>query len=129
MRTYIKISEPLREETIKVFGVDRTTVYRALYYISNSGQSEAIRDYALAHGGHLVHESFIPACSTEHGKDLMTQKFANGIEVTINLSNSHAEVRQNGAVIREEDHLTLRGWSNLLYEAQMISAQSVAVSL
>lgn len=128
MRTYIKISEHLREELIERFDVDRTTVYRAAHYISNSNQSEAIRDYALAHGGYQVHESFTPACSTEHGKDLMTHKFANGIEVTIDLTNSHAEVRQNGAVIREEDHLTLHGWSNLLYDAQMISAQAVAVN-
>ena len=128
MRTYIRISEPLREELIERFQTNRTSVYRALNYMSNSARSEAIRKHAMANGGFVVHESFTPECSTEHVKDMMTHKFANGIEVTINLSNSHAEVRQNGAVIREEDHLTLHGWSNLLYDAQMISAQSVAVN-
>lgn len=125
MRTYIKISEPLREELINAFGVDRTTIYRAAHYISNSDQSEAIRNYALAHGGYQIRENFTPECSTEHVKGMMTHRFANGITVTINLDNSHAEVRRDGKIIREEEHVTLPGWSNLLYDAQMISAQVV----
>lgn len=122
MRTYIKISEPLREELIESFRVDRTTVYRALSFISNSNLSEAIRQHALTHGGYVVKESFIPTCSTEHGQDTMTHRFANGIAVIINLRNSHGEILRDGKVIREEDQLTLQGWSNLLYDAQMIAA-------
>ena len=125
MRTYIRISEPLREELIEQFQTNRTSVYRALNYMSNSARSEAIRRFALGNGGYEVSENFTPACSTEHSHGAMTHKFANGISVFINLTNSHAEIRRNDEVIREEEHLTLQGWGNLLYDAQMISAQAV----
>lgn len=129
MRTYIKVSDPLRRDLCVRFKVTRATVWSALNYITRGGRSPYIRQYALEHGGAIVEDDFIPNCRTEHTGDEMIQTFPGGIQVRISKVDSGAQILKEGKVTERYDAVTLQGWSNLLSHAQDLSAKQVAKSM
>jgi len=129
MRTYIKVSDPLRRDLINKFKVTRASVWAALNYITRGGRGPAIRQYALEHGGAITEEDFIPNCRTEHTGDEMIQTFPGGIQVRISKVDSGAKILKEGKVTERYDAVTLQGWSNLLSHAQELSAKQVAKTM
>ena len=126
MRSYIKVSNELRKELQVKFKKTRKSVYNALAYITTGESANSIREYALAHGGKYEEEDFIPNCNTRYEGDLMIHAFSCGIEVTVSIKDSHCEVTRNGQTIESYDGLTLRGWGNVLAQAQALSNELVA---
>lgn len=125
MRTFIKVSDPLRRELIDKFKVTRTSVWAALNYITRGGNGPSIRRYALEHGGAIVEENFIPNCRTEHTQQEMIQTFPAGIQVRISKVDSSAVIYLDGKELERHDELTLMAWGNLLYHAQELSEEQV----
>lgn len=129
MRTYIKVSDPLRRDLINRFKVSRTSVWAALNYLTREGRGPAIRQYALEHGGAIMEEDFIPNCRTEHTGDEMIQTFPGGIQVRISKVDSGAIILKKGKVAEHYDSVTVKSWSNLLCRAQDLSAKQVAKTM
>lgn len=121
MRTFIKISETLREELIERFATNRTSVYRALNYLSNSEQSEAIRQYALNHGACVTTErSFTSSVHVTHDEinQRMIYCIDGGIRLTISKRDSSATIWKGETQLEHYDEaLDNNGWGNLLYRA------------
>lgn len=90
MRTYIRVSDSLRRELVDRFEESRTSIWSAINYLTNGDRPEAIRQYALSHGGSIEEQNFIPNCRTEHTQDEIIQTFAGGVQVRVN--------RKDGAV-------------------------------
>jgi len=65
MRIYIKVTDSLRRKLASRFNVSKPTVWSALNYLTKSDLAEAIRQYALNHGGAIEEQCFIPNCRTE----------------------------------------------------------------
>lgn len=128
MRSYIKVSNELRKELQEKFGKTRRSVYSALMYITSGDSANAIRAYALSHGGQYEEEDFIPNCKTRHEGDLMIQSFKCGVVVTLNKKEGSCVVTRNGAEVKTYDNLTMRGWSSVLADAQALSEKLVKAS-
>lgn len=129
MRTFIKVSDPLRRDLVNKFKVSKPTVWAALNYITRGGNGPAIRRYALSHGGAIVEEDFMPNCRTEHTQEEMIQTFAGGIQVRVSKVNSGAVILRDGKEVERYEELTLKAWGNLLYHAQELSQEQVASNI
>lgn len=125
MKSCIKISERLRVELIIRYRVTSRTVLNALCYITNSKKANAIREYALSHGGVYTEEQFVPNCRTSHEGDMMIQRFPRRVTVRINKTTGDAEISRDGEVIERYTDITLKGWSNLLAKAEAISDEAI----
>lgn len=125
MRTFIKVSDPLRGKLIREFGVSRTTVWKALNYLTRGERPDEIRRYALENGGSIEEMGFLPNCRTENTDEEIIQTFAGGIQVRISIKNSEARLLENGREIEHYESMTLQAWGNLLYHAQCMSERRV----
>lgn len=121
MRTYIKVSDKVRQELAARFGVSAVSVWKALNYLTKGGRAPEIRDYALSHGGAIAEDDFIPNCRTEHTKDEIVQTFAGGVQVRIGRQDSHAVLVIDGTPSEEYDSVSVQSWGNLLHHAQEIA--------
>ena len=128
MRIYIRVPEGLRVELISKFGVSRPTVWAALNYLTNGDRPEAIRQYALLHGGSIEERNFITNCRTAYTVDEIIQTFPGGVQVRIDRHNSDVRVLQGDKVIESYSAVTLQAWGNLLFHAQMLSEKCLAES-
>lgn len=119
MRTYIKVSTPLRQDLMSIFGLSRRSIYKALNGLVNTPKSEKIRQYALSHGGEAVSEIFIPKCKTIHGEDgSFAQIFDGNITVWVNTQDSTARITRRGEELESFDEVTINKWSAILQMAQ-----------
>lgn len=123
MRSYIKVSNELRAKLCAASGFTRQGVWRALCCLSNSIEAQDIRKLALDNGGKWVHDvKFVPDCYNEStGDQLFRQVFPNGISVVVNAETSTATIYKGEDALETYDHLTLKGWGNLLFRAQKMS--------
>lgn len=119
MRTYIKVSTPLRKDLMSIFGLSRRSIYKALNSLVTNDKSELIRKYALAHGGEAVSELFVPKCKTVHDEDGgFAQIFDGGITVYVNTKDSTARITRGNLVLESFEDVTLIKWSAILQMAQ-----------
>lgn len=126
MRTYIRVPDALRKELISKFGVSRPTVWSALNYLTAGDRPEAIRQYALQHGGSIEEQNFIPNCRTEYTDEEIVQTFAGGVQVRTDRNDGIVRLVQDGAVVESYEAVTLQAWGNILHRAQMMSQGRVA---
>lgn len=56
----------------------------------------------------------------------MIQEFPCGVVVTVNMIDSHCVLTHYGLTIESHYALTLRGWGNVLAQAQALSNELVA---
>ena len=125
MRQYIKVDKSLREDIVEKFNITGRALHKILHYLSNSKRANDARHYALEHGGQLIREEFVPVCTTdESNPDKLVHIFKNGVIVEVSLVDSSAKISRDGKTVRTEEHLTLQGWGNLLYEADRMAARS-----
>lgn len=127
MRTFIQVSGQLRRTIVEGFSVPRKAVWEALHFVSNSERARKIRSYALAHGGSIQDEDFVPNCRTEHTADAMIQKFPGGIEVRISKNGKGVDLVENGEITDHYDDLPIQGWGSLMHHAQTLSEIRIAV--
>ena len=119
MRTYIKVDKDLRYQMMSEFGISRNSLYENLNGLTKSQLGENIRAYALAHGGKLVCEAFVPSCETKHlGHGLIVQTFAGGISVHLDTFRNTASICMNGREIHHYSEVTMASWGNILWIAQ-----------
>lgn len=126
MRIYIKVTDPLRKELASKFKVSKPTVWSALNYLTKSDLSEAIRQYALEHGGAIEEQNFIPNCRTEYTDDEIIQTFAGGVQVRIDRQKGNVRVIQGGKERESYEPMSLQAWGNLLYHVQRLSTSVIA---
>lgn len=126
MRTYIRVPDALRKELIAKFGVSRPTVWSALNYLTAGDRPEAIRQYALQHGGSIEEQNFIPNCRTEYTDEEIVQTFAGGVQVRTDRKDGGVRVMQGETVVESYGAVTLQAWGNILHRAQMMSQRRVA---
>ena len=103
MDKMIKVSADVRSKIMKAFGVTSKTVYNALSYNLERGNTDLakkIRVMALENGG--VPTVSLPECETIHDEKngLMVQTFQNGAVLTIDKSNGNAEVKDPKGKVR-----------------------------
>lgn len=119
MRTYIRVSTPLRQDLMSIFGLSRRSIYKALNGLVSTEKSEKIRQYALAHGGEAVSEIFVPKCKTVHDEDgSFAQIFDGGITVWVNTKDSTARITRGSEELESFEDVTLNRWSAILQMAQ-----------
>lgn len=118
MRTYIKINASLRQEIMTMFDISRNSLYEHLNGLTRSKLSEEIRSYALAHGGQMVCETYMPACTTTKTSVGMAQTFDNGIVVLLDIAASSARIMRDDQELAKYDGVTLDRWANILWMAQ-----------
>lgn len=126
MRTYIKVSDSLRNKIVQKFNVSRVSVWSALNYLTHSKLSDDVRRFALENGGSIEEENFMPNCRTEHTADEIIQTFAGGIQVRISKINSEVSMLEGGVEIEHYEGITLQAWGNLLHYAQTMSEKRIA---
>ena len=80
--------------------------------------TSGVRAYALAHGGQMVCETYMPACTTVKTSTGLAQTFENGIVVLLDLGDSTARIMRNDHELAMYDHVTLDSWANILWMAQ-----------
>ena len=118
MRTYIKIDSEVRNRIIHKFGVSRKSVWEALCGLFHSEQSENIRQFALANGGKVVCEAYMPSCTTAKTSAGLAQTFANGVVVLLDLGTSTARVMRGDEEISHYENVDINAWANILWMAQ-----------
>ena len=118
MRTYIKINASLRQEIMTMFDISRNSLYEHLNGLTRSKLSEEIRSYALAHGGQMVCETYMPACTTTMTSVGMAQTFDNGIVVLLDIADSSARIMRDDQELARYEAVTLDRWANILWMAQ-----------
>jgi len=121
MRNYIKVSQALRIEMAEKFNSCPRTVTNALSLITAGDKANAIRAYALEHGGKLVSDDFIPNCSTTHTPDRMIQTFPCGVVVTVFKGSGNGRLELNDSLVESYDKMTVDAWTNVLAKAQNLS--------
>lgn len=126
MRTYIRVSDSLRRELVDRFEVSRTSIWSALNYLTNGDRPEAIRQYALSHGGSIEEQNFIPNCRTEHTQDEIIQTFAGGVQVRISRKDGAVALMNGDKVLEKYEPMPLQAWGNILHRAQELSEEAVA---
>ncbi|MGM9739833.1 MAG: hypothetical protein ACI3ZP_04440 [Candidatus Cryptobacteroides sp.] len=126
MRTYIKVSDSLRNKLAQHFRISRVSVWSALNYLTHSKLSDEVRRYALENGGSIEEEDFMPNCRTEHTDDEIIQTFAGGIKVRMSKVNSAVTLFQDDKEMEHYEGMTLQAWGNLLYHAQTLSEKRIS---
>lgn len=126
MRTYIKVSDSLRNKLAQHFRISRVSVWSALNYLTHSKLSDEVRRYALENGGSIEEEDFMPNCRTEHTDDEIIQTFAGGIKVRMSKVNSEVTLFQDDKEIEHYEGMTLQAWGNLLYHARTLSEKRIS---
>lgn len=121
MRTYIKINSSLRQEIMTMFEISRNSLYEHLNGLTRSKLSEEIRSYALAHGGQMVCETYMPACTTTKTSVGMAQTFDNGIVVLLDLGTSTARIMRGDEELAHYENVDINAWANILWLAQEFS--------
>ena len=129
MKSYINVTPQLRHELMAKFNKTRRSVYNALAYITAGDEPEAIRAYALAHGGKYTEENFIPNCNTQHEGELIIQTFPCSVVVVVDTVASAAEIMKDGSIVESFEHVTLRGWTGILAKAQDMSDKAIKASV
>lgn len=124
MRRYIKISQDLRAQLYKEYGLTKMGLWKILNYISNSSRAKEIRQFAINNGGLLMEEDFIPNCKTEHTPTEIIQSFPGGISVVISKVQNCGEIRREGETVEKLEDLRLSQWGTILYRAQQMSIES-----
>ena len=125
MRTYIKVSEELRAELCERFGVNRISVWKALNYLTNKERPEAVRQYALEHGGQLIVEHTVPNIeSSIRERDRLIQSFGNGVVLVTSLKDSSSRLYKGNTLMLSADAVTVQGWGNMIEQAQQLAQNS-----
>ncbi len=108
MERFIHVTTEQRERIKKAFRTTRQSVYRALYFESDSNVALRIRTFALREcGGILMNTS--PSIQTLHDNDgYMCQFLPNGALIKINKKDSSADVLLNGKVVKHYDQVTFQ---------------------
>lgn len=120
MRTYIKVTNEMRAELVKSFGVTRKHVYESLNYKKNSPCAQRIRRKAFDLGGERVSEVYTPDCKTEFlSGGRMMQTFANDVKVLF--TGSDAVIFVAGKVEKEIKNVRLSTWTQVLKVAEGLS--------
>lgn len=128
----INLSKSKKAKLRRVFGVSNVTVWSALNYMTNSVLARKIRDAALADGGTVEHrvvvpEDFVPNCETEfvHGDDGRVQRiiqtFRNGVRLEFDNDACTAMIIRGQGPVRIFEHVVIREWGNIVFEAQSLS--------
>ena len=126
MRIYIKVTDSLRRDLASRFNVSKPTVWSALNYLTKSDLAEAIRQYALNHGGAIEEQCFIPNCRTEYTDTEMIQTFAGGIQDRIDRQDGGVRLLNGEKELESYEPMSLQAWGNLLHHAQKLSEESIA---
>ena len=127
MKTFIQVSSELRRAIAEEFRIPRKAVWESLHFLSNSERARKIRSYALAHGGSIQEEDFMPNCRTEHTVDAMIQRFPGGIEVRVSKTGKGVDLIENGEITDHYDDLPIQGWGSLIHHAQILSENRIAM--
>lgn len=126
MRTFIQVSDGLRRDLMRKFTLSKVSIWSALNYLTFSERAKSVRRYALANGGRIVEQDFLPNCSIQHTTEEIIHSFPGEIVVRINRKTSNAKVFQNGKEIESYEQISLDSWGNLLFHAQELSEQRIA---
>ena len=118
MRTYIKIDQDLRTRIMQKYGVTRNCVYENLCGIVHSDLGESMRSFALANGGKMVCEAYMPACTTVKTGNGLAQTFENGVVVLLDLQDSTARIMRGDEELAHYENVDINAWANILWMAQ-----------
>lgn len=120
MKKKIVVSEALRKEISEKFNVGRVTVWRALNYVSGIDKSQAIRRYALSHGGEEICE--VACLETVHDANgHMYQYLPNGVTIDFDKKAGTASVVKDGAEYARYNNVTVSAIENIQNFAYGIS--------
>lgn len=123
MRKYITVTPEMRDALVKKYKVSKTSIWKALAFITRNKRSEQIRNDALGMGGRYVEEDFIPNCRTEHQNGSIIQTFAGGVQVVTDTDSTRILV--GGNIVDKYKDVTVESWGNVLARAQEISQKRV----
>lgn len=123
MRKYIRISKETRDYLVKKYGVSKISIWKALCFITKNERSENIRQDAIAQGGIIVEEGFVPNCRTEHRNGTIIQTFAGGVQVVTDSKSTRIIV--GDSTVESFKEVTVKSWGNVLARAQEISQKRV----
>lgn len=98
MKKRIDTTRELRQRAMKLFGVTERTVFNAIAFDSDRGDTDRakrIRSYLLQNGGRVLVE--LPEVETIHdGEGKMTQTFPNGAAIVVDKNSGDAAICFNG---------------------------------
>lgn len=133
---YIDLSREQKARLRRVFKVSTVTIWKALTYQTDSALARRIRTLALSAqmGGQIINpinvtDGFMPNCQTEyvHGDDgqvwCVIQTYSNGVRVEFRSNNDacSAVILHGKDTIKAYDHVVIRDWGNIAFEAQNLS--------
>lgn len=121
MRTYIKINPNLRLEMKKHFGVTGKCIWENLNGLVKSDLGDQIRSYALANGGKMICETYVPNCTTVKQEEGFAQIFPNGVTVVVNTQANAAWIMKGNEVLHRYNDVTMNKLTNILWLAEEIS--------
>lgn len=129
---YIDISNSQKAKLRRTFRCSAVTVWSALTYQTNSDLAKKIRHTAISQSNGVIRnsmtypEDFCPNCATQweckEGKVIaVTQIFANGVKVDIDLTLSRATIYRGDAVYSHHADVKLEDWADITFEAQQLN--------
>lgn len=129
---YINLPHEKKAKLARKHKTSRVTVWSALRYQTNSSLAKLIRRDALEMGGVVMDTlsapaGFLPNCKTLFERDennrvkKITQVFANGITVILDMKAKTAEILQKEKVVMRVDDPKLEQWTDITYSAQNLS--------
>lgn len=125
MRTYIKVAPSLRLQIMKQFGITRKCVWENLNGLVVSPQGDQIRSFALANGGKMVLEAYIPNCSTIKQEEGFVHFFPAEVSVIVNTQASTAWIMKGDEVLHQYFDVTVNQLANILWKAEELSKDNL----
>ena len=123
MRKYITVTQEIRDALVRKYKVSKTSIWKALAFITRNKRSDQIRNDALSMGGRYVEEDFIPNCRTEYKSGVIIQTFAGDVNVIT--TSGFMEILVEGEVVASFEDVTIATWGNVMAGAQEISQKRV----
>lgn len=102
----IYVTQSVREEIGRLFGVVDDTIGRALSYKTNSALAKKIRSIAIQRGGKIAGGDVMETSFDSSGN--MVQTWGDAARLVANKSNGHIMVYIDGNLEREYPQMTIR---------------------
>lgn len=129
---YIDLPKEKKALLRRTFDTTGVTVWSALNFVTNSDLARRIRAAAMAHGGVVKNsittpDGFMPNCETGFVHDdsgcvqRVIQAFSNGVRVEFDNDRCAAVILHRDEPVKTYEHVVIKEWGNILYEAQSLS--------
>ncbi len=127
MKRYIHVTKEVRQELAKVFKVGDKTIWNALNFDKERGDTECakrIRMFAIQKGGIVM--AVVPEFEVLYDYDgMINQYFPNGAKIETDKNTGNTELFYKGECVARWDNIKMSEMDGIQRLAEMVNAKNV----